>query len=513
MVRAFAANSGSDVSVIVANRAGVDVTIPVSSSNSSWVAVGATTLDQTTYQLVYNSTTQNAHLGASGLGHPSASDKSTMSLTLQGYGVAVVTFAPVAPIDHTPTFSETGLPSGSTWAVTLGGSTHSSTTSKVTFSEPNGAYSYTVPAIAGFLASPTKGTMTLNGADASQTIQFTPLIIRYPVSFNESGLPSGASWSLVLGATQWNSSESAIGIALRNGTYDFSISSETAYRPNPSTGELTVSGGPQNVSISFAPLPPGNYPVTFAEVGLTLGASWSVTLGSDPRTSTTNQVEFTLTNGTYDYSLGFVPGYTVSVESGSVTIHGAPDALLVTFVPILSAQYPVTFSEAGLPTGENWSVEVGSTTQPSTSSTDVFSELNGTYPYFVGEVAGYQTAESTGSVTVAGAAAAVTVEFVPGQHNNGSAPPGGSGGGTTTGGSSGLGGVLLNWVSLGFLGSSVGGSTLRAIQAAFAVTLVFALAALVVRWPRPTTSTSSENVARPVRIRTGNRPGFRPPPS
>jgi hypothetical protein len=513
MVRSFATGSSSELSVIVANRAGVDVTIPVSSSNRSWVAVSATTLDQTTYQMVYDASTKTTTLEASGLGHPSASEKSTMSLTLDGYGVGVVTFEPlVAPSNHTVTFSQSGLPAGSNWEVKLDGTTHASATAKITFSEPNGAYPYIVPAIAGYLASPSSGTVTLSGENQTQTIQFTPLITRYTVGFTETGLPSGAIWSLFVGASQWNSTESNIGIALRNGSYDYAISSGMSYHPDPSSGEVTVQGEAQNVSISFAPLPPGNYPLTFGEVGLPIGTSWSVTLGSDPEPSTTNQVGFTLTNGSYDYSINPVSGYTVSPGSGNLTIHGAPDAILVTFVPILTPLYPVYFSETGLPTGANWSIELGSVTQPTTLSTDSFLEPNGTYNYYVGEVAGYHVAQSTGSVSVSGGAASVPIVFSPTQQNNGTSPPGSSGG-PSSGGSSGLGGVLLNWVSLGFLGNSVGASTLRGIQAAFAAALGIALAALVIRWPRPTTPKSSGPTARTVRIGNGRRSGYRPPPT
>ncbi|HEY1198772.1 MAG TPA: hypothetical protein VGG32_08620, partial [Thermoplasmata archaeon] len=45
VVRAFAAASGPNISVIVANRVDADVTIPISSTNASWVAVNASTLD------------------------------------------------------------------------------------------------------------------------------------------------------------------------------------------------------------------------------------------------------------------------------------------------------------------------------------------------------------------------------------------------------------------------------------------------------------------------------------
>jgi hypothetical protein len=512
MVRAFAASSGSDVSVIVANRAGVDVTIPISSSNRSWVAVAASTLDETTYQLQYNATTETAHLLASGVGHPSPSEKSTMSLNLAGYGVAVVTFAPLPPADHSVTISENGLPTGSNWSVTLDGATHSSRASSIAFNEPNGEYAYSIPAIAGYSASTRGGSVTVDGANVGLSVTFTALIIRYAVSFIESGLPINAVWSVKLGSTPWNSSGDSIDLALRNGSFDYSVSSGIGYRAQPSSGQLTVSGAAQNVSVSFAPLPPGQYPVTFAEAGLALGTGWSVLFDSVTQPSTTNQIGFTVTNGSYPYTIPTVVGYSDSPPSGTVTIDGAPDSILATFVPIAPGQYPVTFSETGLSIGTNWSVELGSTIQPSASSIDSFLETNGTYGYSVAGVTGFHLPVSGGSVLVSGLAVNVQVVFVPVQAGNGSAPTGG-GGATPPSGSSGLGGVLLNWVSLGFLGGAVGISALRAIQATFAAVLLLGIAMLVVRWPGRPRRSSPDGNARAIRIGSGQRQGFRPPPS
>ena len=44
------------------------------------------------------------------------------------------------------TFTETGLPSGTSWSVTLAGSTQSSTTGTIQFSKANGTYAFTVSA-------------------------------------------------------------------------------------------------------------------------------------------------------------------------------------------------------------------------------------------------------------------------------------------------------------------------------------------------------------------------------
>ncbi|EQD43571.1 hypothetical protein B1B_13753, partial [mine drainage metagenome] len=55
----------------------------------------------------------------------------------------------VQPV-YTVSFSETGLPGGTPWSVTLNGSTQSSTTNVIAFSESNGTYGYTIVDVSGW---------------------------------------------------------------------------------------------------------------------------------------------------------------------------------------------------------------------------------------------------------------------------------------------------------------------------------------------------------------------------
>jgi hypothetical protein len=67
--------------------------------------------------------------------------------------------------------------------------------------------------------------------------------------------------------------------------------------------------------------------------------------------------------------------------------------------------YSVTFSEAGLPTGKNWSVTFNGVTRSSAASLIVFAETNGTYPYAIEAVSGWHESmlPYTGRLTVKGA--------------------------------------------------------------------------------------------------------------
>src|SRR6266571_2888359 len=75
------------------------------------------------------------------------------------------------------TFTETGLPSGSSWSVILEGLSNSSATPTITFLQPNGTHSYAVGRVTGYAAyyypSPSSGSVTVNGAPSNVNISFT----------------------------------------------------------------------------------------------------------------------------------------------------------------------------------------------------------------------------------------------------------------------------------------------------------------------------------------------------
>ncbi len=71
------------------------------------------------------------------------------------------------PPGYAVTFSESGLPPGDSWSVTLNGTTRSSTSPNITFQEPAGTYSYSVSVPSGLSASPSSGTITVSSYQLS----------------------------------------------------------------------------------------------------------------------------------------------------------------------------------------------------------------------------------------------------------------------------------------------------------------------------------------------------------
>ncbi len=69
-------------------------------------------------------------------------------------------------------FNENGLSNRTSWSVTMNGTTLSSPHPDITFSEPNGSYLFSVSVPPGYDATPSSGTITVNGARVIQSILF-----------------------------------------------------------------------------------------------------------------------------------------------------------------------------------------------------------------------------------------------------------------------------------------------------------------------------------------------------
>jgi thermopsin len=74
---------------------------------------------------------------------------------------------------HRVTFTESGLPPGTPWSVNLNGVVESSHSATIVFYDPNGAYGYSVRAIAGFTATPSTGAVLVHGGPSGVGITWT----------------------------------------------------------------------------------------------------------------------------------------------------------------------------------------------------------------------------------------------------------------------------------------------------------------------------------------------------
>jgi hypothetical protein len=230
------------------------------------------------------------------------------------------------PVGYQVSFTETGLePSGTKWFVNLTtGKSYSSTTSTITFYVQNGSYAYTVATVNKNYASQAGG-FTVDGFVVAKDVQF--YAVTYAVSFKESGLPPGTSWSVNLSGDNKSWSTSLIFLEM-NGTYTYSVSPISGYSTQNSSGKLTLDGKPITVTITFTIV---KYPITITVSGLPSGSSWSATIKEISSggyenisilTSTSDVVTFYEPNGSYTYSLSLPNGYHASSGVGSVRVNG-----------------------------------------------------------------------------------------------------------------------------------------------------------------------------------------------
>jgi hypothetical protein len=246
------------------------------------------------------------------------------------------------PATYPVVFTESGLPSGSEWSVTLNGDLHTSTSSSIDFSEVNGTYSYTVQPPAGYLAASGNGSVVVSGAPVAQPVAFTPKSSPvFVTTFIGAGLPVGAQWSVALNGTNRTTTSTTIAFWEENGTYAFITGSVPGYLPIPTSGSIGVNGSAVDVYLTYLPVPTNstvsNYSATFSENGLASSLQWSVTIGTTSLAAGASApVVFRLSNGTFAFTLGTVPGYSVNPATGWITVDGAGTTVVVTYLPIPS---------------------------------------------------------------------------------------------------------------------------------------------------------------------------------
>jgi hypothetical protein len=158
---------------------------------------------------------------------------------------------------YSVTFSESGLPAGLTWAVTLNGVTEYLKTDGCADSLTwtgltNGIYGYSIAEIAGWRQSTLAyvGSVEVSGASVAEpTLRYAP--VTYLVTFTETGLPAGTLWSATLNGVTAKSTTSSITFSESNGSYGYAIAPVKGYTASPGSGSVSVSGAPVGTSVKF----------------------------------------------------------------------------------------------------------------------------------------------------------------------------------------------------------------------------------------------------------------------
>ncbi len=207
------------------------------------------------------------------------------------------------------TVNVTGLAPPGRWWVNLtgptGNSSHPTTGSSNVIALPNGTYAFTIASQdKSWEPNITKGSFLVNGAALEFSVTFVELV--QPVTFTETGLPSGTEWWANLTGGHTNLSlGSTIGFQLPNGTYGYRV--QAVDRTWAAVGgNVTVNGAPASVSVNFTNV---LFLVQFNETGLPAGTTWSIILaGATNSTFAPGNNTFHEPNGTLPYTVGPVAG-------------------------------------------------------------------------------------------------------------------------------------------------------------------------------------------------------------
>ncbi len=231
------------------------------------------------------------------------------------------------------------------------------------------------------------------------------------MTFTETGLPKGTNWSTYLnGYLQWTTGTS-LNFTQINGSFYFLVEGGGGYTPDPSSGYVDVAGAAVVQPIVFS-LSVAEFDVTFTETGLPAETMWWVnltlplSLGSGETTVSTS-----LANGSYPYTVASA-NKEYSAEGGSISVDGFAIDQSVVFSPV---NYSVAFTEAPLPTGTVWWVNLSNgesmhATTGGEGDTITFSEQNGSYTFVVASANKTYSAPG-GSLSVSGAPVEKAVSF------------------------------------------------------------------------------------------------------
>jgi YVTN family beta-propeller protein len=183
-------------------------------------------------------------------------------VTVNGTNVTVVVvFNPIPPETYLVDFTESGLPPGTNWSVTLSGTTKVSGQGEIEFPEPNGTYSFSVGPVVGTVGYPNSGVVEVNGSSVHETITFSFTCYGFScfgtsvVEFTETGLHSGITWSVTINGSILSDvvygTSATITLVLENGTYPFTVGVIEGYSAYPQSGSVTVNGTGAEKEITF----------------------------------------------------------------------------------------------------------------------------------------------------------------------------------------------------------------------------------------------------------------------
>jgi hypothetical protein len=261
---------------------------------------------------------------------------------------ASATFTVTGPGVYAVTFKAVGLPPSSVWSVAAGSpaTTLSNTTyrsaGKIVFFEQNGTLPFNVTAPANYgisavtgASAPSQTSGTVAGITVF-TVHFGPF---ENLSFNETGLPSGATWGVTITSSlphggpagqNATTNSSSITFSVVKGSYKFQITPKpVTYTAAPSHGSVGVPTHSVVKNIRFKIV---GEKLVFHESGLSTGTIWGVNISGPMNVSlngSTPTLSVMVENGTYTYSFWKVGLLFPHPANGTITVVGPHAAVAI----------------------------------------------------------------------------------------------------------------------------------------------------------------------------------------
>lgn len=324
---------------------------------------------------------------------------------------------------------ELGLPAGTTWSVALSNDTRNATSqitgsALITYYKPSGSY-YIRILDSGFMhPNPSYIYVTVNPTTQNvynYTIHFNS-ILGY-LNFTESGLLHGTQWTVAVNDSSgiietFSTSFNNISIPLINGTYFYMVqpSSPNINPFDQATGFVYISS--TNSASYHVNFYSDQYAITFNERGLPQDESWRLDLMNQSGSivsysETSGQANVPLINGTYRVSaVSSTGGFLANPSIFTFNVNGSYSSEIQHNVTFVSNELQISFVEAGLPTGTQWSVTLNGIQEVSSLGTISFSLPGGTYIYHLSSTGQYSPTQSIGVVSVGNGNKTIKIDFV-----------------------------------------------------------------------------------------------------
>ncbi len=382
-------------------------------SNTTWqilianVGTLSSNLPTITFTLPVNTTPGWNYTPGVVVGYTHASQGTVSFDATEAVDVSV-TYVGVILTTYAVTFVPQGLPSTTSWTITLGSPAFSLTgTGNITFYEENATYIFSIAAIAGYTPPASSGQVAVVGANVIVDVPFSTPGNGFDLTFEETGLPTGSAWNVTIDGFAIPSTASSLTFVLPNGTYNWSVSTIGGWTTSTWSGTAIVNGTTPAVTIKFVVF---TYAVTFFEGGLATDTPWAVVVNGTSYTSTTYYLVANLPNGTWAFTVPTIAGYVATPPSGNVTVSAGPQTQVIIFGPIPET-FTVTFTASGLPNGATWTVFYAGKSTTGTATSVSFTVQNGTETFAIIAPSGYTASPSGGAVTVNGANYTQTIVF------------------------------------------------------------------------------------------------------